>query len=464
MRKKKLSFIVALWWVILCLVLGVLILMVSHKDSRFSESENRMLAPFPALSLHSLFSGEFMTGFDDYLSDAFFARDGVTSFTTRFLDFFSVLSRDEKMLQKTQAMEGRLAQEGDMQADNKGEAPAPDAPAEPTPPPIEEGEAIVIADATTESDDEEETAAVVVPAGEIPLTEENSYLWLTQLDGTPKIIYTYENARIATYAETLRMIQGILPADGCIFVTQVPLAAIGNRWTDQQHVYCGWGSSVETVLERELQGTERIYVYNTWDTLAPYMPGDTPMFYHTDHHWSAEAAYILCAEMLKTQNLPVISYDEYQYKAITSKRNDEGQTDVFNVLYQLLPAHSYVVTHRDELQELNLMNYKSTTYTSYMNNSRQPWRRIVTGANTGRRALVICDSFGNAFTPYLLPYYDEVHMTDFRYGYYDKAEAGGSMSEMCAYYGIDDIYLIFSTANGLRKDNSIVYLRQYFFE
>ena len=53
-------------------------------------------------------------------------------------------------------------------------------------------------------------------------------------------------------------------------------------------------------------------------------------------------------------------------------------------------------------------------------------------------------------------------MTDFRYGDYVKEEAGGSMGELVQYYGIDDIYLIFCTANGLRKDNSIVYLRQYF--
>ena len=107
------------------------------------------------------------------------------------------------------------------------------------------------------------------------------------------------------------------------------------------------------------------------------------------------------------------------------------------------------------------MNYDSSTYTAYMNNSRRPWRRVITGANTGRRALVICDSFGNAFAPYLLPYYDEVHMTDFRNDYYNKREAGGSIGELMEYHQIDDVYIVTSTANGLRKDNSIVYLRKY---
>ena len=442
--KHKLSFTVALWWVILCAVAGLFLILVSDKDSRLSESENRMLAAFPEVSAKSLVSGDFMTGFDDFLSDAFFDRDGVVSFTEKLLGRFSMLSQDDLREIQAQNMEQRLEAEG-------GAQPGAES--------VTQIAAVGGADAPETDEPDEDISA---PAGDVPLTAENSYLWLKKVDGTNKILYTYENSKVATYAETLRIMQGYLPADGQIFVTQVPLASIGNRWTDQQNVYCGWGSSVETVLEQDLAGTERIYVFSTWDILEPYMTGSTPLFYHTDHHWSAEGAYIVASEMLKKQNLPVIPYEEYEYKPIQSKKNDEGFVDTFNVLYALLPTHSYVVTRRTEMTELSLMNYKSTTYTSYMNNTRKPWRRIFTGANTGRKALVICDSFGNAFTPYLLPYYDEVHMTDFRYGDYVKEEAGGSMGELVQYYDIDDIYLIFCTANGLRKDNSIVYLRRYF--
>ena len=459
--KHKLSFAAALWWVILCAVAGLFLIVVSDKDSRLSESENRMLAPFPEVSARSIVSGDFMTGFDSFLSDAFFDRDGVVSFTERLLGGFSMLSQDDVRELQAQDMEARMQAEGGSPEEDGEDASQPQeavAPAQPGAQPQIGGGG---ADAP-EVDEPDEESDAPAPEGDVPLTAESSYLWLKRLDGTNKILYTYENSKVATYAETLRIIQGYLPADGQIFVTQVPLASIANRWTDQQDVYCGWGSSVELALEQYLAGTERINVFNTWEILEPYMTGDTPMFYHTDHHWSAEGAYIVCSEMLKEQNLPVIPYDEYVYKPIQSKKNEEGYVDTFNVLYALLPTHSYVVTRRTEMAEISLMNYKSTSYTTYMNNTRKPWRRIITGANTGRKALVICDSFGNAFTPYLLPYYDEVHMADFRVGDYVKKEAGGSMGELVQYYGIDDVYLVFCTANGLRKDNSIVYLRQYF--
>ena len=169
--------------------------------------------------------------------------------------------------------------------------------------------------------------------------------------------------------------------------------------------------------------------------------------------------------MMKAQGLPVVPYEEYDYKAIRSKaRTKKGVRDTFNALYPLLPARSLIVTNRTNETELPLMNYSVPTYRTFMNNTRKPWRRIITGFNTGRKALVICDSFGNAFAPYLLPYYDEVHMADFRKGDFDKKLAGGSMGELMQYFGIDDVYIVTSTANGLRKNNSLIYLRKYLVE
>jgi len=39
--------------------------------------------------------------------------------------------------------------------------------------------------------------------------------------------------------------------------------------------------------------------------------------------------------------------------------------------------------------------------------------------------------------------------------------AGGTIGYMISHYKIDDVYIITSTANGLRKDNSIKFLRKY---
>ena len=56
----------------LCLVLASTVII---KDSEFSESENRMLAQKPSLTLNTLADGSFMKDFESYLTDQFPLRD-----------------------------------------------------------------------------------------------------------------------------------------------------------------------------------------------------------------------------------------------------------------------------------------------------------------------------------------------------------------------------------------------------
>lgn len=52
------------------------LLNIFGKKKTFSEAENRTLADFPALTWESVVNGDFMTKFEDYVADQFFARNG----------------------------------------------------------------------------------------------------------------------------------------------------------------------------------------------------------------------------------------------------------------------------------------------------------------------------------------------------------------------------------------------------
>ena len=502
--KRKFSFTVALWWIILCAIVGFFLIVATNKRARLSETENRMLAAFPKANAQTLASGEFMSGFESFLSDAFFARDDVVQLTDGLLDRFSTLSEDERLAAQARDMERRMASEGVNPARAPEEEAAPetaeaeeadlfpeaelteedaadalDVPmsggAEGADLPDDDAAADLTGDdaaddlpvddgagdeALGEADDDSEGGELQVEKGRQPITSSHCYMWLKKKNGKLEKVYTFKNKDVKTFAETLKMYLDYLPKDGHVLFTQVPLASIAHRWTYQRRNIVGWGSSVETVLEKYLEGNDRIMVFNTMQLLEPYMADGAKMFYETDHHWTAEGAYVLAAEMMRRQGMPVIPYSEYSYKSNRS-RKWRGHQDVFNFLYPLLPGRSYVLSKITQSTKIPLMNYRSDGYTGFMNNTRFPWRRIVTGANTGRRALVICDSFGNAFTPYLLPYYDEVHMTDPRSEYHSRGDAGASIGKLIKYHKIDDVYIVLSTANGLRKKNALIYLRRY---
>ena len=368
--KRKFAFTVALWWIILCAVAGFFLIVATNKRSRLSETENRMLAAFPEANAQTLASGEFMTGFEDFLSDAFFGRDEVVKLTNGLLDRFSTLSEDEKLVVQARDMERRMATEGinpaaDPGADAREEgesaaegapataefpaendsaldalealealdapaedaaapenapeaADAPESPAAPDDGPLvldfTAGGKVEIggnddgsdggnddggggSDAAAESDDDAEGGELKVEKGKVPVTKTNCFMWLKKKNGGLEKVYTFSNNDVKTFAKTLRMYLKYLPSDGHVLFTQVPLASISHRWTYSRSSIVGWGSSVEMVLEKFLEGEDRIMVFNTMEILEPYIADGKKMFDDTDHNWSAEGAYAVCTEM-----------------------------------------------------------------------------------------------------------------------------------------------------------------------
>jgi hypothetical protein len=435
----------------LCLVLGLFLYCFAGRESTESETEMRMLAGFPEFSAGTVFSGEFMTGFESYLSDQFFARNDVIDATDGLTSVFSRMTQeDQYVLDDTEKEVAALVgeeveggaeteEDGSVSADEGGEMEE-----------LEEEETDDGAE-TEDIDDSKDTS------------ENKKYtLYLKKTDGTTRRVYLFPMKNILQIAETLNMYKAVLPEDGMVHFAQVPFAATAKRWLSQQDVYCGWGSSVETALQQNV--SEGVVIHNTTAILEPHMAQGEVCYMVADHHWTPKGAYYVAAEMMRSQGFPVVPYDEYDYKVVRSSKSSHGEHDTLEILYPLAPVHSLIMKQRTADKELSLMNYKATTYVAFMNNSRRPWRKIVTGFHTGRKALIISDSFGNAFAPYLLPYYDEVHMTDIRKNYYKKDDAGGSVSELISYYGIDDVYIILSTANGMNSGTGLVYLRQYFLE
>ena len=100
-------------------------------------------------------------------------------------------------------------------------------------------------------------------------------------------------------------------------------------------------------------------------------------------------------------------------------------------------------------------------YRQYLGGTYTPWRLFITGYHTGRNALVIGDSFSNAFIPYLTPYYDQIISTDFRRGKYVSSLAGASAADYIAEYDVDDIYMIYCTYTPIDSSTMQQYMESY---
>ncbi len=81
--KKKGAFIsLIMIWFFCLIIFGVAGLHLVADDSKFSESENRVLSAFPKLSVATIADGSFMSDFESYLTDQFPFRDSIISLKT----------------------------------------------------------------------------------------------------------------------------------------------------------------------------------------------------------------------------------------------------------------------------------------------------------------------------------------------------------------------------------------------
>lgn len=485
-KNGKGSFLAALWWLMGSLCLGVLLILLAPRESRLSQSENRMLAGFPELTAETLQSGEFFSGIEDYLSDGFFGRDQVVGWTDAVIDVFDKRTEEQIQIQEAAEIERLLvldAQGGEEMP--LGEEPSePEPTAEPTPVPTVQPTPTPTAEPTaTPSPTPVLTAAptqtaapTAEPAAErtptpspaptatpeptatpkviVPLAAgTETTLELTGIDGKNTLVYHYPAENLMTFAGVLNRLSDMLPEDGEIHYLHVPVSGVGRRVRTNLVTYNGWVSTMEDALQTQVK--ERVYIHNAPAILNDALANKEDVFYHTDHHWTPLGAWYAVNSIMESRGYPGLPYEEYEYYNHLMGRDKAGREDWLHLLEPLNPTHSYVLTNLTEAKELDFMNRKYTTYIAYINNTRLPWRRFTGGFGNDRKALLISDSFGNVFLPYLLPYYHEVHMTDLREDYYNEKDAGGTFAELLRYHEIDDVYVVLSTANGVNSYNSL---------
>lgn len=465
--KHRFSFVVTLWWLLLLLSAGVFLLFLAPKSERTSDTENRMLAGRPELNVQSVMSGEFMTGFESWLSDSFFKRDSVISATDTLLAKTSLADHGDVDMEERLLLEQKIAEE----ALNETEEPIePTAEPEDTEP---EGEEPVQTPVQLVSDEEEETTDKMQTAqtddAEKAEFEGKAWFWLENTDGTKTSVYTFSEKNINTVVKMLNTYRDALGEDGTLHYMQIPFSQLAYRWLNNTKTYSGWGCNVEDALRAKVN--EGIYIHNVPEILLEPMQNDEYLYFRLDHHWTPLAASYVVNAIMESQGYPTVDYEEYEYSVhenfygshydASDMSRMRRLADRLEVMHPLLPAHHYLVKKIDKMTETELMNYNHNSYTAYMFGTRGPWRVIDTGYNTGRTALVICDSFGTTFTPYLLPYYDTVVVTDLRPDYYDKSAAGGSVRDYIEHYGVDDIYMVMSTVSSVNNQYSLTYMMKY---
>ena len=183
------------------------------------------------------------------------------------------------------------------------------------------------------------------------------------------------------------------------------------------------------------------------------------LYYRTDHHWTtyaARLAYEVWANSISLDMLPACEYrqevltDDF-YGTVEAKVNYPAKADTIE---RWVPSKEVLYTisynHETEGQKTSLYDesYLETRdkYSVFFGGN-QPLTEIVTQAGSGRRLLVIKDSYAHCFVPFAVQDFDEISMIDLRY-------FNESLAEYMKDKDFTDILFLYN-ASGFAEDTAV---------
>lgn len=362
---------------------------VVDKDKTVSESENRALAKRPKLTASSVFKGEFSVDFENYYSDNFPARDSFIKLNqplNKFLTQFK-FGDDGNVIVEVNKSGGDFAGEG-VDLDNTT--------------------------APTSGGMKENTAAVTPD-------EDATVKGTIILSGDRAMeIYTYSETSAKRYASIINSLAKSVPtAKVYSIIAPTSVEFYGTKkYRSGEHSQHDAIKNVYSMLDSSVTAV---------DAYSPIMEkADEYIYFRTDHHWTARGAYYAYTAFCKAANTTAPDISSYTTHKIdgflgslyrqtqsSALKNNPDYVECFELLTQ---AENTVYTSSamtDGVKTYVVAKKVSgdNKYLAFISGD-QPLEKITTGVTNGKKILVIKESFGNAFVPFLCNNYQEVYVVD----------------------------------------------------
>jgi hypothetical protein len=153
------------------------------------------------------------------------------------------------------------------------------------------------------------------------------------------------------------------------------------------------------------------------------------MYFSTDHHWKpigAYYAYVAFCEAAGFEPVPLNKMEKrtkynflgslYQHTLDPSVRNNPDTMEYYipKVTTSAVRFTPYGYNKQSKSSVFAHSASGGNTYSTFISGDA-PMMRINTNVKNGKKAIVIKNSYGNAFVVYLISHYEEIWVVDFRY-------------------------------------------------
>ncbi len=370
-------------------IVGVLSFLLEKPT--YSEYEKRELAEAPSFSLASFFQGSYAAQADAHYADTFPFRDF-------FVQLGSVI--EEKR---------GFRFDDDVRLHEVPSTPEPQ-------PPV--SEPMIPGDSQESSSSDSSSSQTVEDTATI---EQNGSVFIYK--GMGLSLFGGSNATGKWYADTVNLyaqaLEGVQVYDLII----------------PTHIEFALPEKYQSLSDPQKPNID--YIYSCLDpsilTVDAYSKlqehSDEYLYFNTDHHWTGRGAYYAYQAFAETAGFEPVPYEDIQWKRIdnflgtlyTQTQDSQLREKGDYVEYPVIttPHQSYMY-----LKDQPYTPYASTVFAEYATgvnsysvflHGDQPLTKIETDLKNGRKIMVIKESFGNAFAPFLINHYETVYVVDERY-------------------------------------------------
>ncbi len=399
-----------------------------------SARENRALAPWPAFSWPALRSGTYTRGIDAWVSDHFVFRDA-------FLDVADAIADVRGFDVSDTVFDGDalgdFGLDGAVEDSDGGVDDGDGGMAE---------DAGVIVDGGVAADggvavDAGVDGGVAADGGVAPPRRYKSGISVV---GDRGLMYLVANDSTAdAFADAVNAWRDALPATVSLSLVVTPTATHFYLPPEQFDHSAPQVENLARIQSRLHTGVKMVDVASV---LAPH--ADEPIFFKTDHHWTGLGAYYAYAAWAKDAGVEPVPLDAMErrqhptvlgslYRFTRSKvlKRSEDPIDYW------LPTVSYRGLRKRSVDApaklANFIVEREKSYAVFLGGDDALLSADV-DVDSDRRVLIVKNSFGNAFAPFVLPHFKEVVVVDYRY-------YGGSLKALVAARGITDVIIVSAT-------------------
>lgn len=357
---------------------GLLFIILPH--DKVSVNEKRSLSPFPILTSNNYLTGKYTDSIDFYYSDNFLFRDHLIALSNKLKEKRGIKNLDIKIYTKNEKA-GNLIEKNKIENN------------------IKAADTINILN----NDNEYQNIKSVI-------VYKNRALQM--FSGSKKVA--------ASFSKLMGEYKLTFP-DVNVYCMAVPVGGdfyLPNNINKNNEI-----KFIDALYASLVNGVIPIRAY---ESLKPHYK--EYLQFNTDHHWTGRAAYYAYEAFCNTIGISQVPMEKLNRKVI------KGFLGTL-YYYTLSPE---LKNNKDSVEYFKIPNETKTVY--YTKNSNTPVKgnlyaesarggnsygvflggdfpliKIVSSIKNNKKILVLKDSYGNAFVPYLASHYEEIYVIDYRY-------------------------------------------------